>query len=83
MDRLPAPDMFGNYWLGERSQPPAILTRKHGEEPGYMVLASTGVMFAGPNIKRFETPQDALKVLRILEAKAKYGVDVAEALDRR
>jgi hypothetical protein len=77
--RLPAPDRFGNYWLGRRTanpgEPcdPAIFPSKrldHMKEEVHAVGAfilflgsDRGFLFAGPVLRLFKTPAAALDFL--------------------
>lgn len=78
LDRLPAPDEFGNFWLSaRRGEAPAIFSignRRSPHRGKYMVLP-TGDVPLGPDgyPEAFDTPEEALRRLRALERAAKEG----------
>ncbi len=72
--KLPEPDPYGNYWLREgpgRVQGPCILhgkIDKRNNKQRWFASAGRdgGVVFAGPELAYFDTPEKALKVLEAL-----------------
>jgi hypothetical protein len=69
-DRLPKPDQYGNYWLGGKGKGPAILKGRQVGGAADCWFACSGaedgcsILFAGPDIRYFQTPEAALAALK-------------------
>jgi len=73
--KLPAPDGFGNFWLGEKREAPAILRSKRCvwnnataqndvvDQGCYFATTSGGPIFDGNNLKKFTNAREALKAI--------------------
>lgn len=77
--KLPQPDEYGNYWIGERGYAPAILLggdekvttdgrtilkrQRRERGPRYFVTTQDGAIFDGVNLRYFSSARAALQAL--------------------
>lgn len=73
--KLPKPDAFGNYWLNEKREAPAIMRSKRRvwntdaaqndvvDQGHYFATTKDGPIFDGNNLKKFATPLEALQAI--------------------
>lgn len=77
--KLPVPDGHGTHWLGDKKSDPAVFPSKRiwGDKVvsngTFLAFAGSdiGFLFAGAELARFGTAQDAFEAIRDTQAKGR------------